>query len=77
MIVVVLPEGGCWWTLSYLRKYGGDKLQTKQGGGETGEETVEDRKTTDQPAVIERERPKDPASLREMPMIRNALVSTV
>ena len=28
-------------------------------GGETGEETVEDRKTTNQPAVRESERPKD------------------
>ena len=44
--------------------------------GEAGEEMVEDRKTTDQPAVRESERPKDSASLREMPMIRNALVST-
>ena len=53
MILVVLPEGGCWRTLSALRKCGGHKSQREQGGGEDGEETVEDRKTTDQPAVIE------------------------
>ena len=75
MILVVLQERGCWRTLSALRKYGGDKSQTEQGV-ETGEEQVEDRKTTDLPAVRERERPKDSASSREIPMIRNALVST-
>ena len=32
MILVVLPEGGCWWTLSALRKCGGDKSQREQGG---------------------------------------------
>ena len=35
---------------------GGDKAQTEQGegeGGKAGEETVEDRKTTDLPAVKE------------------------
>ena len=48
----------------------------ERAGGEAGEETVEDRKTTDQSAVIERVRPKDSASLREMPLIQNALVST-
>ena len=56
MILVVLPEGGCWRTMSALRKCGGDKSQREQGGrggGEAGEETVEDRKTTDQPAVRE------------------------
>ena len=52
MILVVLPEGGCWWTLSSLQKYGGDIWQTEQGV-ETGEETIEDRKTTDQCAVRE------------------------
>ena len=52
MILVVLPEGGCWLTLSALNKYGGDKSQTQQGGRD-GEETVEDRKTTDLPAVRE------------------------
>ena len=46
MILVVLPEGGCWWTLSSLQKYGGDKSQAEQGD-ETGEETVQDRKTTE------------------------------
>ena len=45
MILVVLLEGGCWRTLSALWKYGGDKSDTARGeGGETGEETVEDRK---------------------------------
>ena len=41
-------------------------------GGETREETVDDRKTTDLPAV------RDPktASSREIPMIINAVVST-
>ena len=39
--------------MSALRKYGGDKSQTQQGGGKTGEEMVEDRKTTDLPAVRE------------------------
>ena len=38
--------------LSTLRKYGGDKSQTEQGG-ETGEEMVEDRKITDLPVVRE------------------------
>ena len=52
MILVVLPEGGCWQTLSALWKYGGDKSQTEQGG-ETSEEMVEDRKTTDLSAVRE------------------------
>ena len=46
MILVVLPEGSCWSTLSALRKYGGDKSQTEQGG-ETVEEMVEARNTTD------------------------------
>ena len=32
MVLVVLPEGGCWQTLSALRKYGGDKSQTDLGG---------------------------------------------
>ena len=45
-------------------------------GGETGEEMVEDRKTTDLPAVRDSERPKDSASSQQMPMIRTALVST-
>ncbi len=52
MILVVLPEGGCWRTLSALWKYDGDKSQREQGG-KAGEETVEDRKTTDLPAVRE------------------------
>ena len=52
MILVVFPEGGCWQTLGALQKCGGDKSQREQGG-EAGEETVEERKTTDQPAVIE------------------------
>ncbi len=53
MIVEVLPEGGCWRTLSALRKYGGDKSQTEQEGRDTGEEMVEDRNTTDLPAARE------------------------
>ncbi len=32
MILVVLPEGGCWRTLSALRKCGGDKSQRELGG---------------------------------------------
>ena len=52
MIFVVLPEGGCWRTLSALRRYGGDISQREQEG-ETGEETVEDRKTTNLPVVRE------------------------
>ena len=47
----------------------------KSRGGETGEEMVEDRKTTNRPAV-ESERPKHSASSWEIPMIRNALVYT-
>ena len=44
-----------------MRKYGGgDISQTERGGGgETGEETVADRKTTGLPAVRESERHKD------------------
>ena len=51
MILVVLPEGGGWRTLSTLQKYreGG----RRGGGGETGEEMAEDRITTDLPAVRE------------------------
>ena len=30
-----------------------EEIADRAGGGETGEETVEDRKTTDQPAVRE------------------------
>ena len=75
MILVVLPEGGCWRTLGALQKCGGDKSQTERVG-ETGAETVEDRKNTDLPVVRESERPKASASLREIPMILNALVST-
>ena len=52
MILVVFPEGGCWRTLSDLWKHGGDVLQTEQRG-EVRVETVEDRKTTDLPAVRE------------------------
>ena len=48
----------------------------QSGGSETGEEKVEDGKTTDLPAVRESERPKDSASSWETPMILNALVST-
>ena len=55
MILVVLQEGGCWQTLSTLRKYGRDRLQAEQRG-KAGDETVEDKKTTDLPAV----RVKDP-----------------
>ena len=40
--------------MSALWKYEGDIPQTEQGG-EAGEETVEDRKTTDLHAVKERE----------------------
>ena len=41
--------------MSALWKCGGDKSEREQvgGGGETGEETVEDRKTTDLPVVRE------------------------
>ena len=51
--MVVVPEGGCWWTLSSLPKYRGDISQTEQrgGGGEAREETIEDKKTTDLPVV--------------------------
>ena len=56
---------------------GGTYLRQSRGeGGEAGEETVEDRKTTDLPAVRESEKPKDSASSREIQMILNALVST-
>ena len=48
MILVVLQEEGCWRTLSALRKYGGTNRRHSRWG-ETGEETVEDRKTTDLP----------------------------
>ena len=41
------------------------RKQSRGGGGDTGEETVEDRKTTDLPAMRESERPKDSASSRE------------
>ena len=57
MILVILPECGCWRTLSALWKCGRDKSQREQGwgweGGKAGEEIVEDRKTTDLPAVRE------------------------
>ena len=53
---------------------GGTYRRQSRGGGETGEETVEDRKTTDLPAVRESERPKTSASPLEIPMILNALV---
>ena len=52
MILVVLPEEGCWQTLSALRKCGEAKSQREQGG-EAGEETGEDIKTTNQPALRE------------------------
>ncbi len=39
MILVVLPEGGCWRTLSALRKCGGVKSQ-RERGGEAREEGV-------------------------------------
>ena len=32
MILVVLPEGGCWRPLSALWKCGGDKSEREQGG---------------------------------------------
>ena len=76
MILIVLSEGGSWQTLNALREYGGGTYFRQSRGSEAGEETVEDRKTTDLPAVRERERPKDSASSREIPMILNALVST-
>ena len=38
---------------------------------------VEDKKTTDLPAVRESERPKDSASSWQIPMILKALVSTM
>jgi len=44
---------GCWQTLSAIREYGGNKSQIEGGGGEPGEVTVEDKKTTDLPAVRE------------------------
>ena len=53
MILVVLPEGGCWWTLSTMRKYGGQIAVREEGGGKAREEMVEDRKTTDLPVVRE------------------------
>ncbi len=47
MILVVLADlerpAEIWW----------GQIADTAGGGETGEETVEDRKTTDQPAVRE------------------------
>ena len=52
MILVVLPEGGCWRSFSALWKCGGDKSQREQGG-EAREETVEYRKITDLPVVRE------------------------
>ena len=57
VILEVLPEGGCWRTLSALRKYWGRGHITDRaggrGGGNTGEEMGEDRNTTDVPAVRE------------------------
>ena len=48
MILVVLPEVGCWQTLSVLRKYGEGGTNRRQSReGETGEKTVENRKITD------------------------------
>ena len=52
MILLVVPEEGCLWTLTPLQKYGGiDHKQSK--GGKAGEETVEDIKTTNLPVVRE------------------------
>ena len=58
MILVVLPKGGCWWTLSALQKYGRGgggtyRRQSKGVVGETREEMVEDRKITDLPVMRE------------------------
>ena len=53
MILAVSQEGGCWWTLSALWKYVGGGGRTYLRESEAGEETVEDRKTTDLPAVRE------------------------
>ena len=55
MILVVLPEGGCWRTLRapYGNMGGTDSRQSREVRDETEEETVEDRKTTDLPAVRE------------------------
>ena len=49
------------------------RRQSRGGGGETGEETVESAPTC---LRWESERPKDSASLWETPMILNAFVST-
>jgi len=54
VILVVLQEGSCWRTLSTLWKYGGDgtgHITDIAVGSETGEETVEGRRTTDLPVV--------------------------
>ena len=53
------------------------RRQSRGGGGETREETEEDRKITDLPCgERESEWPKDSASSREIPMILKVLVST-
>ena len=39
--------------MSALRKYVGGQISDRAGGSESGEETVEDRKTTDLSAVRE------------------------
>ena len=51
-----------------------DSRQSRRGMAR--KETIEDRKTTNLPAVRESERPKDSASSQEIPMILHALVST-
>ena len=53
MILVVLPDGGCLADLKHpaeMRVGGG---RAGEGAGEVGDETVEDRKTTDLPVVRE------------------------
>ena len=60
MILIVLPEGGYLANLEHPAEIWWGQIADTAGRGETGEETVEDRKTTDLPI---------------MPM-RNALVST-
>ena len=60
-------------TLSALREDGRDISQTEQG--EQGQRGDGRRQTDHQPSAVS-ERPKDSASLQEIPMIVNALVST-
>ena len=61
MILVVLPEGGCWWTVSALRKYWGGHIS--DGAGRRGRRGDSRRQKDHQPAYSEREKETQRLSL--------------